>query len=314
MDIHHNARSCPHSRALMVDRVQRGDPVVRVAADLGVSERTVYKWLARYRRQGLEGLRDRSSRPHCSPRQAAAAVVDQIVQLRHRRMVSAEIAARLDLARSTVARTLSRRGLGRLKALDPAQPPRRYEKEHPGELLHLDIKKLGRIDGIGHRITGIRRRRRPRPGWEFVHVCVDDASRLAYLKVLPDERKESAIAFLQRALSFFHQRGVQPLSILTDNGSCYRAHAFNNCCHRHGLRHLYTRPYRPQTNGKAERFIQTMLREWAYRIPYRSSRERSRWLPRWLHFYNHHRMHQSLANLPPISRLPLLNNVMRMHT
>ena len=201
MDIHHNARSCPHSRALMVDRVQRGDPVVRVAADLGVSERTVYKWLARYRRQGLEGLQDRSSRPHCSPRQAAAAVVDQIVQLRHRRMVSAEIAARLDLARSTVARTLSRRGLGRLKALDPAQPPRRYEKEHPGELLHLDIKKLGRIDGIGHRITGIRRRRRPRPGWEFVHVCVDDASRLAYLEVLPDERKESAIAFLQRALS-----------------------------------------------------------------------------------------------------------------
>ena len=229
MDIHHNARSCPHSRALMVDRVQRGDPVVRVAAELGVSQRTVYKWLARFRRQGLEGLRDRSSRPHRIPRQTATRCVHQIVQLRHRRMVSAEIAARLGLARSTVARILCRRGLGRLKALDPAQPPRRYEKEHPGQLLHLDIKKLGRIDGIGHRITGIRRRRH-RPGWEFVHVCVDDASRLAYLEVLPDERKESAIAFLQRALSFFHQRRVQPRSILTDNGSCYRSHAFNDCC------------------------------------------------------------------------------------
>ena len=287
--------------------------MIQVAAELGVSRRTVYKWLSRYRQQGFEGLRDRSSRPHRIPRQTAASCVDQIVQLRHRWMVSAEIAVRLGLARSTVARILSRRGLGRLKALDPAPPPRRYQKEHPGQLLHLDIKKLGRIDGIGHRITGIRRRRRS-PGWEFVHVCVDDASRLTYLEVLADERKESAIAFLQRATSFFYQRGVQPRSILTDNGSCYRSHAFKNCCHRLGLRHLHTRPYRPQTNGKAERFIQTMLKEWAYRVPYRNSLERSRWLPRWLQFYNHHRMHQSLGNQPPISRLPLLNNVMRMYT
>jgi len=313
MDLHHHARTCPHSRELIVNRLDQGQSVARVAADLGISERTVYKWRARYRQEGPEGLRDRSSRPRRIPRRTPRACVRQILALRRRRMVGAEIAARLGLARSTVARILKREGLGRLRSLDPPEPVRRYQKQHPGELLHLDIKRLGRIDGIGHRITGIRRNRR-HPGWEFVHVCVDDASRLAYLEVLPDQRKESATAFLERCIRFFRNHGVQPRAILTDNGPCYHSHAFRDGCRRHGLQHRFTRPYRPQTNGKAERFIQTLVKEWAYRIPYRTSRERTRWLPKWLHFYNHHRMHQSLGNLPPISRLPLLNNVLRMHT
>ena len=201
-----------------------------------------------------------------------------------------------------------------MKNLEPAQPTRRYERDHPGQLLHLDIKKLGKIAGVGHRITGDKRRRAPGVGWEFVHVCIDDASRLAYVEVLSDERKHSAMAFLGRAFLWFQERGIRVEEVLTDNGSCYLSHAFQGLCKQLGLRHLRTRPYRPQTNGKAERLIQTLLREWAYRFSYRSSGHRIRWLRPWLHFYNHHRKHQSLGGLPPISRLPLLNNVLRMHT
>ena len=315
MDIHQNARTCPRSRELIIQRVQQhGQSVQEVAQSLGISERTVCKWLARYRAQGRLGLQDRSCRPRRSPRRTPRRDRKAICRLRRRRMVAAEIAARLGLARSTVARILQQGGWGRLKSLEPAQPARRYERNHPGELLHLDIKKLGKINGVGHRITGNKRRRARGVGWEFVHVCIDDTSRLAYIEVLPDERKDSAMAFLDRAVLWFQKLGIQVEEVLTDNGSCYRSHAFQGLCQQLGLRHLRTRPYHPQTNGKAERLIQTLLREWAYRFPYRSSAHRIRWLRPWLHFYNHHRQHQSLGGLPPISRLPLLNNVMRMHT
>ena len=315
MDIHHNALTCPRSRELIIQRVkEQGQSVQDVAQSLGISERTVYKWLARYRAQGLLGLQDRSCRPRRSPRQTPRRDREAICRFRRRRMVAAEIAARLGLARSTVARILQQAGWGRLKNLEPAQPTRRYERDHPGQLLHLDIKKLGKIAGVGHRITGDKRRRAPGVGWEFVHVCIDDASRLAYVEVLSDERKHSAMAFLGRAVLWFQERGIRVEEVLTDNGSCYLSHAFQGLCKQLGLRHLRTRPYRPQTNGKAERLIQTLLREWAYRFSYRSSGHRIRWLRPWLHFYNHHRQHQSLGGLPPISRLPLLNNVLRMHT
>ena len=315
MDIHHNARTCPRSRELIIQRVkEQGQSVQEVAQSLGISERTVYKWLARYQAQGRAGLEDRSSRPARIARQTPRRVREAIYRLRRRRMVAAEIAARLGLARSTVARILQQAGWGRLKSLEPTQPARRYERNHPGQLLHLDIKKLGKIAGLGHRITRDKRRRARGVGWEFVHVCIDDASRLAYVEVLPDERKQSAMAFLGRAVLWFQKLSIWVEEVLTDNGSCYVSHAFQGLCQQLGLRHLRTRPYRPQTNGKAERLIQTLLREWAYRFPYRTSGHRIRWLRPWLHFYNHHRQHQSLGGLSPISRLPLMNNVMRMHT
>ncbi len=315
MDMHENARSCPASRALLVNRVlTQGWSVGQAAEAIGVSTRTGYKWLARYRAEGRSGLADRSSRPHRIARSTSAFRVRQIVKLRRRRMCGAEIAARLGMPRSTVARILKREGLNRLKALEPPEPVVRYEKDHPGELVHLDIKKLGRIRGIGHRITGNRRHTTAGIGWEFVHVAIDDASRLAYVEVLRDERKESAVAFLERAVAFYESHGIHVERLMTDNGSCYRSKLFADERRRLGLKHTFTRPYRPRTNGKAERFIQTLLREWAYRFPYRSSRERTRRLQRYLHFYNHHRMHQALHGLPPISRLPRLNNVMGIHS
>jgi transposase InsO family protein len=238
----------------------------------------------------------------------------QIVALRHQRLTGSEIAARLGLPRSTVARILQRAGLGRLSSLEPAEPVRRYEKQFPGELLHLDTKKLGRIGRVGHRVTGDYRRRARGVGWEFVHVCVDDRSRLAYAEILPDERQESASAFLKRAVAWFARKGIRARAVLTDNGSCYVAKRFVATCRRLGLRAKRTRPYRPQTNGKAERFIQTLKREWAYRWIYINSEQRQQRLPLYLHFYNFHRQHQSLGELPPVSRLPNMNNLLRMHT
>jgi len=315
MDMHENARSCPASRELLVDRVlRRGWSVGQAAQAIGVSERTGYKWLARYRAEGRSGLADRSSRPHRMPRRTSAFQVKRILALRRKRMCGAEIAARLGMSRTTVARVLHREGLNRLRALDPPEPARRYEKQHPGELLHLDIKKLGRIRGIGHRITGNPRDKSRGVGWEFVHVAIDDASRLAYVEILADERKESAAAFLQRAVAYYARCGIEVQRLLTDNGSCYRSGFFADARRGLGLKHSFTRPYRPQTNGKAERLIQTLLREWAYRFPYRSSRRRAHRLTRYLHFYNCHRMHQALGGLPPASRISRPNNVMEMHT
>ncbi|MDX1502810.1 MAG: IS481 family transposase [Thermoanaerobaculia bacterium] len=316
MDIHKNARSCPASRELLVRRVlERGWSVPEAAQAFGLSKRTAYKWLQRYKSEGLGGLADRSSRPRRSPGRTPRARRRRVVELRRQRMSGAEIAARLRMSPSTVARILKREGLSRLRSLEPTEPPRRYEKQDPGELLHLDIKKLGKIRGIGHRITGKRQHCNRGIGWEYVHVAIDDASRLAYAEMLPDERQESAIAFLERAVAFYAGHGVRIQRLLTDNGSCYRAHAFTRLCRQLDIRHSFTRPYRPRTNGKAERLIQTLLREWAYRFAYHSSIERRRCLTRYLHFYNWHRQHQSLRRQPPASRLPLpVNNVLRIHT
>lgn len=316
MDIHKNARSCPRSRELLVKRVlEQGWSVGEAGEAAGLSVRTAYKWLKRYRASGLPGLADRSSRPRCSPKRTPKSDRRQIVALRRQRMSGAEIAARLKRSPSTVARILRSEGLSRLKSLEPIEPPRRYEKSRPGELLHLDIKKLGRIRGVGHRITGKRQHRNRGIGWDFVHVAIDDHSRLAYTEVLPDERQDSAIGFLQRAVAWYARHGIQVQRILTDNGSCYRSKRFAKTCRRLAMRHSFTKPYRPRTNGKAERLIQTLLREWAYRFVYHSSIQRTRWLSRFLHFYNWHREHQALGRRAPASRIPLnVNNVLRIHT
>jgi transposase InsO family protein len=284
--------------------VQRlGWAVSDVAQAAAVSERTVYRWIARYRAEGREGLQDRSCRARrlrCTPEGRAV----RIERLRRRqRLTGSEIAARMGMPRSTVAAVLKRRGLERLSRLEPKPPVVRYERERPGELLHLDTKKLGRFRRMGHRITGDRRRRHRRGGWEFVHVCVDDHSRLAYVEVLADETAETAAGFLHRAIRWLRRRGVQSERILTDNGGCYVSHVFRAACAELGVRHLRTRPYRPETNGKAERFIQTLLREWAYKRPYRTSNQRTRQLAPWLRYYNHQRPHGALAGRPPQSRI-----------
>jgi transposase InsO family protein len=316
MNIHKNARTTPHSRLLMVRRVlEQRQPASRVAADFGVSERTVRKWLARWRAGGEPALNDRSSAParqrRLPPEQVAA-----IAAFRRQRLTSPVIARRLGLPLSTVGTVLRRLGLGRLKHLDPPAPVVRYQRERPGELIHIDTKKLGKIAGLGHRITGRRSgmvNRHRGIGWEYLHVAVDDASRLAYTEILPDERKASAIAFLGRALAWFARHGVKIERIMTDNGSAYRSHAFRDACARASVRHLRTRPYTPCTNGKAERFLQTVMRECAYAHAFRSSGERAAALPRWLHLYNVHRPHTALAGQPPISRLAM-NNLLGNNT
>ena len=316
MDIHKNARSCPASRELLVRRVSRqGWSVPEAAEAAGLSVRTAYKWLSRYKAEGLGGLADRTSRPQRSPRRTIRARRRRVVALRRQRMSGAEISAREGLSPATVARILHNKGLSRLKSLEPTEPPRRYEKEHPGELLHLDIKKLGRIRGVGHRVTGKRQHRNRGIGWDFVHVAIDDASRLAYVEILPDERQKTAAGFLERTVAWFARHGIKIQRLLTDNGSCYRSKLFARTCRCLGMRHSFTRPYRPRTNGKAERLIQTLLREWAYRFVYRSSIQRQRWLAHYLHFYNWHRQHLSLNRKPPASRIPAtVNNVLRIHS
>jgi len=304
MNTHKNARMTVLGRALLVRRIENdGWRVAAAAAAAGVSERTAYKWLGRYRAGGERMLQDRSSAPARSPHRRPAAIVAEIERLRHQRMAGPAIARRLLMPPSTVGAILRRLGLGRLSALDPKPPVVRYERAAPGELIHIDTKKLGRIDGIGHRITGDRRSRRKRLGWDLVHVCVDDASRLAYTEVLPDERQESACAFLTRALAFFSRHGVNVERVMTDNGSAYRSRLFNRLIESRGLRHIRTRPYTPRTNGKAERFIQTSLREWAYARPYNSSVERAQAMIPWINAYNTQRPHSALANQTPWLRL-----------
>ncbi len=316
MNIHKNARLTPHSRADLVRRVETGQPTAAVAAAFGVSIRTVRKWVDRFRRAGPEGLKDRSSRPHTLCQPTPEAVVSEVERLRRQRWTGKQIAAELDISPATVSRILRRLGLNRISALEPAEPVRRYEREHPGELIHIDIKKLGRFDRIGHRITGDRRGQSNSRGvgWEFVHVSIDDASRLAFSQILPDEKKGSAIAFLRAAVAYYASLGITVARVMTDNGACYNAHAFRDACRDLGLRHIRTRPYTPKTNGKAERFIQTALREWAYAQAYPTSDHRGDELPRWLHRYNWHRPHGSLNSKPPISRLALTeNNLLRLH-
>jgi transposase InsO family protein len=225
----------------------------------------------------------------------------------------AEIAWKTGVSQSTVARWLKVAGLSRLPQLAPPEPVRRYEKQYPGELLHLDTKKLGRIRGIGHRITGDKSKRGRGAGWEFAHVAIDDASRLAYVEMLDDEKTTTAIGFLERAAAWYRAHGIEIQGVLTDNGSCYVSKAFGRLCRALGVKHCRTRPYRPRTNGKAERFIQTLLREWAYAFPFTSSGKRTWLLDHYLHFYNHHREHTALGRRPPLSRVNL-NNVVRIHT
>ncbi len=305
MNVHSLARTTPISRALLVDRVIRQAWTVQEASEAaGVSERTGFKWLARYRNEGPAGLLDRSSRPRRSPARTPSGWRQLILKLRRSRKTGPEIAAELGLPRSTVARILRREGLHRLKLLEPIEPTNRYERKRPGELIHLDIKKLARIAGrVGHRIHGDRSTRVYGAGWEFVHVAIDDNSRLAYVEVLGDEKGVTATAFLERAVDWFRRHGIRIQRALTDNGACYRSHAFQLACQRHGIRTLFTKPYRPQTNGKAERFIQTMLREWAYVRPYQDSKYRTRALRPWLSYYNRQRPHGSLGRRPPISRI-----------
>jgi transposase InsO family protein len=242
--------------------------------------------------------------------------VERIEALRRQRLTGNAIAAEVGVSSATVSRVLKRLGLNKLKMLEPAEPVRRYERAHPGELIHIDIKKLGKFNRVGHRITGERQGCRTRnAGWEFVHVCIDDASRIAFSKVMKTERKECAVAFLKAAVAYYASLGVTVERVMTDNGSCYRSKAFRKACAKLGLRHIRTRPYTPKTNGKAERFIQTSLREWAYARAYGTSRQRAAELPFWMHRYNWHRPHGSIGSMPPISRLGLKrNNLLRLHT
>jgi transposase InsO family protein len=315
MDVHQNARLTPRCRELLVARVLAGRCRRTVALELGVSEKTVQKWVGRFQREGITGLRDRSSRPRRSPAVTAEALQLAVVALRRQRFTLASIASQLLLSRSSVARICRRAGLSRLSQLDPVPQYPRYERAQPGELLHLDVKKLGRILRVGHRITGQRIDTHRDAGWEYVHVAIDDCSRVAYCQVLPDEEGVSACAFLRAAVAYYAGLGVTIREVLTDNGVCYRARRFAETCAALGIRHLRTRPYTPRTNGKAERFIQSALREWAYARAYGTSAQRINALPRWLHGYNWHRPHTSLAGQPPTSRLNLdRNNLLRLHS
>jgi transposase InsO family protein len=319
MKVHANAPLGPKGRETMVLRVlERGWSLARAAEAAGVSERTCSKWIGRYRAEGAAGLLDRSSAPRAIPHRTPEELVEVIVLLRRLRMTGAEIAFCLAMALSTVSAVLLRVGLGKLSRLEPPEPPNRYQRRHAGELLHVDVKKLGRIPdwGAGHRVHGNRGLQRNRRkdgrrsvGWEFVHVCVDDATRLAYVEVLDDEKATTAVAFLRRATAFYRRHGITVERVMTDNGSAYRStiHAF--ACRALGIRHLRTRPYRPRTNGKAERFIRTLLAGWAYGAIYGTSRERTAALDGWLWTYNHRRPHGSLSHKSPIARLTELNNL-----
>lgn len=303
MNLHSKARTCPASRGLIAKRMLSGAWSSDQAPTFGISERTAFKWLARYRAEGGAGLKDRSSRPHHCPRLTSADRQAAIVRLRRCRFTGQQIARRLRMPRSTVASVLKRAGLSRLRDLDPPEPVVRYEREHPGELIHLDIKKLARIVKVGHRMTGDRRDTTEGAGWEYVHVAIDDASRLAYVEVLANEQATTTVGFFRRALAFFRRHGIRVERVMTDNGPAYRSHLFAQMCHTRAARHLFTRPYRPQTNGKAERLIQTLLREWAYKRTYASSARRTAGLKIWLTYYNRRRPHGSLNDRPPISRV-----------
>jgi transposase InsO family protein len=317
MKLHANAKTCPASRRLLCRRViEQGRTVTEAAEAAGVSVRSAYRWLARYRAEGESGLLDRSSRPRRSPRRTPPGRVAEILGLRRQRLSGQEIAERLGMAASTVSAVLRRAGLGRLRALEAPEPPNRYERARPGELVHIDVKKLAVIVRPGHRVHGDRRTQVRGAGWEYVHNLVDDATRLAYAEVLPDERKETVCAFLRRAVAWLSTQGITVERVLTDNGSGYRSRLHREVCAELGIAHKRTRAYRPRTNGKVERFIQTSLRRWAYRRPYASSAERTAALADWLHTYNHLRPHRSLNRQTPAQRLAglLVNNVAGGHS
>jgi transposase InsO family protein len=305
--LHGNARLTPGQRQLLCQRIDEEQWTVSDAADAaGISERRAFVWLARWR-GGDRVLADRSSTPKRIANRTPARVTAVIEKLRRLSMTSTAIAAKLEMAVSTVGAVLKRLGLHRLSRLAPVEPPNRYCRRHPGELIHIDIKKLGKFRRPGHRVTGRAAKgstANRRAGWECCHVAVDDTSRLAYVEILPNETAQTCVAFLERALAWFAARGVTVQRIMTDNGPGYRSKLHTRTVTRLGIKHLFTRPYRPRTNGKAERFIQTMLREWAYAAVYRNSDHRARALGPWLHFYNHQRPHGALGHQAPATRLP----------
>jgi transposase InsO family protein len=315
MNIQKNARLTLARRIELVRMiVDQGFTKAAAAREARVSEPTARKWLGRYLVEGERGLKDHSSRPQRSPRSIKAETALAIVELRRRRLTHARIAASLGVSGSTVGRVLRRAGLSRLRDLEPSEAVVRYEHEHPGDLVHIDTKKLGRIERMGKRIPGSSRT----PigaGWEYLFVAVDDHSRIGFTDLYPDERKASAIQFLENTVAYFRSLGVRLCSVLTDNGSAFRSKAFRQACVRLGLKQRFTRAYRPQTNGKAERFIQSALREWAYGIAYNHSSEREHMLERWRHHYNWHRPHQGIKGMAPISRLAQSqNNLLTFHS
>jgi transposase InsO family protein len=318
MDTHNNAHLTPKGREQMVRAVvDRGLTKAAAARQFNTTPKTVAKWVDRFQALGVEGLRDRSSKPLSSPSQKSAATVAAVEALRRKRHTQEHIALELGISKATVSRILKRCGLSLLSTLEPQPPRPRYEREKPGEIIHLDIKKLGRFNSIGHRITGRRtgQCRSQGVGWEFAHIAIDDHSRVARADIFPDQKKESAVAFLFATVAYYKSLGITVERVMTDNGSCYNSKAFARACQQLGIKHIQIKPYTPQTNGKAERFIQTALREWAYATAFEHSDQRRSALPSWLHRYNWHRPHASLAKKPPISRLRLNgNNLLSLHS
>src|SRR6195256_496150 len=314
MDTHKNAPLTPKGREAMVRCVETGLSNAAAARQYNTTPKTVAKWVERFRAGGVDGLRDRSSRPLSLPSQTAPATCAVVGVLRRQRYTGKQIAAEVGVSPATVSRILRRLGLNRMRDLEPAEPVRRYEREHPGDMIHIDIKKLGRFDKVGHRITGDRtgQSNSRGVGWEYVHVCIDDHSRVAFSQILPNEKAESAVPFLKAAVAYYKSLDVTVTRVMTDNGSCYKAFDFRDACRDLGIKHIRTKPYTPKTNGKAERFIQTTLREWAYAQAYPTSDRRVEQLPIWLHQYNWHRPHGGIKSLVPdgclapdvVSRLP----------
>jgi len=322
MNVHKNARLTVHSRAELVRRVlQEGQAPKVVAKAFGVDEKTVRKWVNRFEAEGPAGLTDRSSRPHTLRQPTPDQTVEQVIALRRQRWTGQQIARQAGVSPATVSRILRASKLSRIRDMEPPEPVVRYERDKPGDMIHLDIKKLGRFEKVGHRITGDRtgqsnpRGRKQGSGWEFVHVSIDDNSRVSFSQILPDEKAVSATAFLKAGLAYYKSLGVTVTRVMTDNGACYKSHAFRDLCRELGIKHIRTRPYTPKTNGKAERFIQTALREWAYAKPYPTSDHRAAELPVWLHRYNWHRPHGGIKLQTPISRLGLFeDNLLSIHT
>ena len=315
MNSHKHAGLTARGRALLVQRVlQQGWTVVDASCAAGVSKRTGYKWLARFKAEGPQGLVDRSSKPQRCPHQISIDVRQQCEQLRRQGLPLWRVARESGCSLATVSRHMKRLGLSRLAALQPAVPVVRYERDAPGELLHIDTKRLGRIKGVGHRITGERQHRNRGIGWDAVHLAIDDHSRVSFAQVLPDEAGLCCTQFLRDAVSHYAAMGVHIERVMTDNGSGYVSKAFRQACAELGLRHIRTRPYTPKTNGKVERFVQTSLREWAYARAYESSEQRQAALQPFIHRYNWHRPHSALSHQPPMSRIPAMNNLLKLNS
>ncbi|PCI86085.1 MAG: IS481 family transposase [Hyphomicrobiales bacterium] len=322
MNIHNNARLPPKGRENLVNLVSKGLTIKSVAQRLSISVRTVSKWVGRYKLEGVAGLQDRSSRPNKLYRPTQQKVIEQIVNLRRQRLTGKHIARLTRVSAATVSRVLKRVNLSRMKDLEPKEPERRYCYEHAGDMIHIDIKKFGRFTRPGHRIMGSRKdlpypratKLKPR-GWEYLHVCIDDATRIAFTDIYPNEKKETAVAFLEAAIEYYKKLGISVNRVMTDNGGCYRSNDFRDACKRLGLKHVRTKPYTPRTNGKAERFIQTAIREWAYARKYQTSDLRKETLPSWTHMYNWHRPHGGINDKTPISKVDLnRNNLLTIHS